>query len=235
MAVVVVHRRRGLVAFATLRTGEREALDLLVAVLLFAPLVNLASGNSTTATARFVFLLYPVVLVLVAAIPLPQQLRRAPVPSLLAGVALVGLLGHTWLGARWFIARDDGGHEVLTGQVVTDDGAEVLAAWLRDAGVRTAYADYWLAYPVDWFADGDVSVEPLYERRFPSISAAVLADPSPALIVSGDEVGAVRRALAERGVGYQEQLVAGWWVFTNVSPGVHLEPAATVADALAAS
>lgn len=230
LAVLAVRRRHALGRFVRLQAQQRQPLDLLIAVLVTAPLVLLASGTSTEATARFVFVVYPVVAVLAASAPVPAVIHRRPILGVLP---VVLLLAHTVVGARWLIAADDGGHETFTGAVVRSEDVEAVLAALRSADVSTAYADYWLAQPLTWASGGDVLVEPIYQRRFEHVSRAVARDPRPALVVSDREVADLRRALADSGLDGRFLRAGEWWVVTGPAIQAPLPEAPTIADAIA--
>ena len=179
-------------------------------------------------------MLHGVLPVLLAAVPLPRVARAGRRPVALAGTALLVLAAHTWVGAARLISQGDGAHKADRQEVRLDDLGAVVAA-LEDAGEATAYADYWLAHPLNWEADGAVLVESAHTRRFRHVSEAVAADPSPALVVGGREIRRVRDALDDRGATYHAEVVAGWWVVTRIEPGIHLPPHRTVADGIRAA
>jgi len=235
LGAAIHHRRRGLLAVLALRTEERCGLDLLLLVLATAPVLFVLSGTATTATARFAYVLYPVLLLLLAAIPVPAWTTSwLTGRELAAGFVLASGL-HTLLGAQLLIDQDDGGHPVQSGQVVRSSDVDEVVAALRREGIRAAYADYWLAHPLTWRADGEVLVESLITRRLPEVSAAVSADPAPALVVPGAEVAAVTAALQERGSTYSTTSVAGWWIVSDIRPAVRPGFALTMPDAIRGS
>jgi hypothetical protein len=236
VGVAVSRHRDALLAIVRLRIDGRHGVALLLLALVVLPLLYVQSGVATEATAQYAFVLYAVLPVLVAALPTPTTWIREPADATVAGVLLVVAFAlHTVVGAAWTIGRDDGGREAAAGQVVVPEDLGAVVDALVAAGAHTAYADYWLANPLTWEADGRVVVDALFTRRFPDISAAVEADPSPALVVAHEEVGDLRDALAERGATYDVQLVRDWGVFTGIEPGVHLPWTNSVVEAVRAA
>lgn len=232
VAALVVRHRHALAGFIGLRLGDREPFDLLVATACTAPVVLLLSGTSTEATARFLFVLYPVTAVLLAGVPVPGAVRRQPI---LATLPVLLLLGHTVLGAHRLIAPDDGGHETLTGAVVRSGDVDQILDLLGRERVTTAYADYWLAQPLTWASDGGVLVEPLYERRFEHVTRAVAGDDAPALIIPDVELAGTRRAMRVADLDGTFLRAGDWWVVTGAAVDGPLPVAPTIADALSAS
>lgn len=234
LVVALVRRRRGIAAILKLEPVERHGADLLLLVLAIVPVLAIASGASTNAAARFLFVTYPVVLVLLASVPVPRSLRGTSFPAVAAGLAVLALAGHTWLGVQWLIAEDDGGRPDLLGRSITAEQVDGILHALEAADAEVAYADYWVAHPVTWRADGNVVVESVYQHRFPHISAIAHAHPSPAFVVPADEVKLLRDHLEDRGVRFRAtEAVGGWWVFTDVVPGLHPTTAPTVTHGLA--
>lgn len=232
LAMLVVRRRRSLGAILRLRTTGRDGRDLLILVLAIIPLLAAGAGASTNAAARFLFVTYPVVIVLVAAIPVPRAVRGTWFPSAAAVLLVAAFAAHTWVGARWLIAEDDGGYPDLLGTYFTEDDADAVLAALRAAGSDVAYADYWVAQPLTWRADGDVLVEPVYQKRFAHVSAAARRASSPAFVVDADEADELMRYLDDRGVDHRILEAQEWRVFTDVTPAQHPERAPTVLDGL---
>jgi len=231
VGAAVFARRRGIASLMRLSIDGATGTDLLLLVLLAMPVLYVQTGYPPA--ARYLFVLWGVIAVLMASVPTPRSWVRTRQD---AGVAMVlmllVLLSHTVIGAVRFIAPDDGGHVAAEGQVVVNEELGPVVDALVERGERTAYADYWLANPLNWEADGAVLFESLVTRRFPHISQAVESDPSPALVVAAAEIEPVSAALADRGARYDLTVVSGWGLFTGIEPGVHVGWTGNLAEAL---
>lgn len=217
-----VGRRRHGILRVLLRREPREPVDLLLLVVLLLPLFFLGSGSATSATARYVLVGMSVVPVLLAAVPAPRWLPNRSARAVAAAAAVLVFATHTVVGTRREISADDGGHIAAGGQFVDgrvlDDVVEALVA----DGASAAYADYWLAQPLAWEAQDRLLVEPFTSRRFPHVTLAVQADPSPAIVAGTSEVDGVRERLGALGRSFREREVAGWHLFTRITPAIHL-------------
>lgn len=217
----VVNRSAGIGRILRLRAEERSGIDLLVLVVAVSPLFFIQSG-SIVDNPRYLFVLYGVVPVLVAAVPSPRRwLPEREDRWIAAGVVVFALALHTFVGAQQDIADDDGGEQTRAGQRVRSEELGPVVDALVAAGARTAYADYWLAQVLQWEAGDRLVVEPLYTKRFPHASTAAGADPSPALVVAANEAEGVAEALTRRGSTFEVSEAAGWWLFTSIEPGQH--------------
>jgi hypothetical protein len=103
-------------------------------------------------------------------------------------------------------------------RVLSEDlpaAADVLAR----EGVRGVYADYWLAYPLQYLSGGRLVVAPLAYDRFPDGSARVAADPAAAFAAPvGPPADALQAALERRGSTFRRRDVGSVALFTGVSP-----------------
>jgi hypothetical protein len=232
LGAAVVARAGGIGRIVRLRRDERAPLDLLLLAVVAAP-VLFVQTNAAMDDARYLFMLYGIVPILLAAAPGPRGWLQRRDDRLIAGVLVVlAVAANTALSAQRAIDDDSGGGVVRSGQQVRIEDLDEVVDALVAAGARTAYADYWLAQVLRWEADDEVIVEALYTKRFPDATEAVEADPSPALVVAGSEAAAVRDGLAALGASFDEQVVAGWAVFTSIDPGVHPEFTLHLADEL---
>ena len=68
-----------------------------------------------------------------------------------------------------------------------------VAAGLRGAGITHAYADYWVAYVVDFVSGGSVTASPLGSVRSPAIADQVAAAARPAWLFTGPTPADARR------------------------------------------
>jgi hypothetical protein len=234
-ALLVLLAFGALGAAITRRRRPWQRLDVLLLALVLAPVALAASRVTGTEPqpARVVFVLYAAVPILVAALPLPGVLRRRRWGAdAAAALAVAALLAHTVAGVRRDIDRDAGGAATISGQRVRTEDLEPVVDALVAAGARTAYADYWLANTLEWVAGDRLLVESTYTKRFPSATRQAAADPSPALVVplaEGDEVASDLRRL---GSSFDRRVVAGWVLFTAVTPGQHPAEAFSVSAGL---
>ncbi len=209
-------RRRGLVALVTLRRGPREPVDILLLAFLVAPLIYVASDFTFyTGTPRYLFTLYPAFAVLLAAAALSGSPRwRLPVAvASLAAVAVLSL----W-NAHDSTKVEAGAFTIVGGGRVFADDVPKAADALRAKGIDSAYADYWLAYPLGFAGEGHLAVSPFTNSRFPDLDADVARDPAPAYVApTGPAADIVENALRERGITYEKTQVASLTLFTDLS------------------
>ena len=233
LGAAVVRRAPGLWAVLTGRRDRRTGLDLVLLAAVAAPVLFVQAAAAGSGATRYVFVLYAVMPILLAAVPLPRFVRRWRWGPEAAAVAVLLVVLHQTVT----IAGDDVRHEA--GGAVTDSGQRVRSEDLEhvvdalvDAGARTAYADYWLAQVLEWRAGDRLVVETIYSKRFPHATRAAARDPSPALVVARNEADDVADALRRRDATFDQQEVEGWILFTNVSPGQHPREAFVMAEAL---
>ena len=222
-------------AVAARWSRRREPLDVLLLAVLLTPAGLLASRATGTEphAGRVVFVLYAVVPILLAAIPLPAVVRRRRWGAdAVAVVAVAAVLAHTVAGVRRDVRLDAGGATTISGQRVRTEHLAPVVDALVAAGARTAYADYWLANTLEWVAGDRLLVEATYTKRFPHATRQARADPSPALVVPLDEGDDVAADLRRLGSSFDRREVAGWVVFTGVTPGQHPAEAFTVSAGL---
>lgn len=209
-------RRRGLLRLVTLRTDGRAPVDVLLLAFLIAPVIYVSSDFTFyTGTPRYLFTLYPAFAVLLAAAALGGGARwRMPVAA--TTLAVVGLLC-LWNAHK--ATEGPGGAFTIVGggRVVADDVPKAADA-LRARGVSSAYADYWLAYPLAFAGGGDLAVSPFTNSRFPSLDEEVAEDPAPAYVApTGPAADIVETALRSRGITFQKTIVASLTLFTDLS------------------
>lgn len=204
-AAAGIRRRHGLRALVTLRPAERRPPDLLLLAVPVAGVLYLGSSYTWyTAEPRYLFVLYPVLALGLAAL-LPTTGRAGRWAPVLA-VGLTAALATGTLEAR----------------ISSDSGSELAraAAFLAAAGQNRAYADYQLAYPLSYHQGSKVTAVPFGANagRFPDLRRAVVADPRPAYAVSGVTVRRLTDALARHGVRYRMTRFGRISTFTDLQP-----------------
>ena len=204
LAAAVWHRRRGLWALVTLREGGRRPIDAVLLAFLVAPPLYVATRATWfTAEPRYLFTLYPALAVgLAAAVTALRPRARAPV-----GVALLAAMAALTVTNAREVARQPPLTYTLVGNGSIDmQDLPGATDDLERLGVRTAWADYWLAYPITYLSGGQVEVAPFSQSRFPHLDARVRASRSPALIApEGPAAEQIRAELAASGTRYEEQ------------------------------
>jgi len=232
----VVRRRRGLAAMARLRTdGGRAAArasdpggipgpagaarpgDALLLVALLTPVIYAAASFAWyDGEPRYLFPLYAVLPVGLAAL-VPWGRRGAGVVA----VALVGLLAASSVhGAVLTLRRDGLGPATLPAFVQTEDLPAVVDV-LEAEGVEAVYADYWLAYPLQFVAGDHVAVSSWYTPRFDDDAARVRAVPSPGWAAArGRPAEELTEALDATGARYRRREVGSVSLFLDVTPGL---------------
>ena len=210
-------RRRGLWALVTLRRDGRQPIDIVLASFLVAPLLyGLSDFTWFAGEPRYLFTLYPMLAVALAALAMSAP-RRAVATAL--GVALVGI---TLALSAVQIDRGldhDGFPPLQDGGVsYTEDLPEVAEA-LGQEGVTEAYSSYWLAYPLVYASEGDLAVSPYTDPRFPDIDAEVAASPAPPAFVvpQGEAEAQVRGGLEALGTDFRVRHVDRFAVFLDLS------------------
>lgn len=217
LAAAVWYRRRGLLALVTLREGTRRPIDAILLAFLIAPPLYVATRATWfTAEPRYLFTLYPVLAVaLAAAVAALSPRARAPV-----GLALLGVMAALTVTN----AREATRQPPLTYTLVGNGSIDMkdlpgATDELERLGVRTAWADYWLAYPITYLSGGQVEVAPFSQSRFPHLDERVRASRSPALIApEGPAAEQIRAELAASGTRYDEQRARQLVVFSGLDP-----------------
>ena len=183
-------RRLGLWALARGSRTRREPIDLLLLVFVALPVFWLASRFAFFAgEPRYLQPIAPMISIGLAAL-VPRETRTAAIAvgaTLLAALALV-----TGLAVNKVFALPD-----QVGGVAERCLPQVVSA-LQGKGVRSAYADYWVAYPLQWEADRKLTFAPTYASRFPDLTAQVDADPHAAYVAPvgpvADKIAAALKA-----------------------------------------
>lgn len=139
---------------------RRPPLLLAVALLSFPFLYALFPGAGYVGEGRYGFFATPFLALAIA------WLARHPVRMLAVVLAAVVLTvpAVDLIGAEW------------------PEHVDADLAALEREGVDMAWADYWIAYRLDFLAGGDLVASPLLSRRDDAAFAAVAADPTPAFL-----------------------------------------------------
>lgn len=218
------HRRRGLWDLLRLRRGRRKPIDLILLGLAITPILySLSPFTWFIAEPRYLFTAYPFVAIAVAAGLLAirvSEFRVAAVTTVLIGSTFIPsvALADALKGPGTIIAT-------RSGALYTED-LPLVDRVLQDEGVRTAYANVWLAGPLQFSMRGEVLVGSGWWTQFPDAERAVRQSRSPAVVVPTEPAAAeVRRLLEGSGRTFRETPAGRFTVFTRITPGWH--PAST--------
>jgi hypothetical protein len=222
LAATLWFRRRGLLDLALLRRGRRKPIDLLLVCAVLTPLLYAQSSAARNTFPGYMYPLYAVVPVLLAAVPVPAALRRVRwLPATMALGLVVALAGSCWLTARAFWDRGEYVVPLGTGERIPTDQLPAVVDALVAEGARSVFADYWLANPMQFLAKGRLVVSSSYTYRFPALTAAAKADPAPALVVpAGPRADALRAAIITAGSIARERRIQDLVLFTGIRPGL---------------
>ncbi len=209
-------RRMGLWDMLTLRMTRRRPVDVVIlAFLITPPIYAFAKFTWYAGEPRYLFTLYPLLAIGLAAgvFALTGRARMVMAIVLVAASALV--LGRTMqqlLPAGLATAS-------VSGQLVPSEDAPTLAADLKAKGVRSVFADYWVAYPLQ-FAGGDAFVvTPNGSSHFPAYDARSYADPDAVIVApTGAMADATRAQLQATGRRFQTATVARYTIFSRIAP-----------------
>ena len=178
--VAIYVRRRGVFATLRLAQGDRQPIDLLLVAFLVLPFLWIMSEFAWYGgEPRYVMPLAPLL-----SIGLAGLAGAASRYAILCGLALLLLVGGATTIALDHV-RDSGGGGIVTadGRIYTECMNDVVET-LKAEQVRSVYADYWVAYTLQFFAGDDLAVAPTYVSRFDDLTATVERDPSPAYVVA---------------------------------------------------
>ena len=177
----VVVRRRGLLAVLSLRRDGREPIDLILLIFPFAVALYLISPYTFfTGSPRYLFALYPVFAVALAAtatVAAEQISAKWPRQGARVALAFGGVL-LVALGSVDTVTSDMhflGGSRGYT----TDLQLRQAVRFLQAQGDQYVYGEYWTAMPAYYFAAGtDLRIAAWdFGFRFADVLAAVNAAP----------------------------------------------------------
>jgi hypothetical protein len=227
LAAALWFRRRGLLDMLLLRRERREPVDLLIFCVVLTPVLYAQSAAARNTFPGYMYPLYAVMPVMLAAVPLPAVLRRRWLPVSLAAGVVMASAGLCWLTARQFWDRGEYVVPLNTGERIPTDQLPAVIDALVAEGARTVFADYWIANPMQFLAEGRLVASSTSTYRFPAITAAAKADPSPALVVpAGPRADALRDAIIAAGSIARERRIGDLALFTGIRPG--LAPTETI-------
>ena len=209
-------RRRGVHALVRGRAVDRQPIDALLLAFALIPFFWLPSRlGAIVPEPRYLLALAPAfAIALVALVP------RRPRVELAGCVALV-LATATLTAVSIDRVADRGGNApVITHNVpVTTDPLRKLAPELERRGIGAVYADYWIAYVLQFYAGDSLAVEAESSSRFADLGERVRRDPSPAYVtLAGPPADTVERTLGEEGATYRTLTVGGATAFYDVRP-----------------
>ena len=209
-------RRWGLWDLVTLREGRRRPVDVVVLTFLIAPFIYAASTYTWFAgEPRYLFGLYPFLAVGIAAGVFafrgrPRLILAILVPAL-SGIILIGTVRSVYLRGGEFTSADGG-------LIYTEDLPAVAQA-LEERGVTGAYADYWVANPLQFFGEDRIAVASTTINHFPAVVAEVNDTSDPAVVsVTGPGADGMRANLQSSGRGFKEDEVGRFTIFWGINP-----------------
>ena len=217
LAGALAYRWRGLLDLVLLRTANRSPIDVvLLGFILFAIPYGFSAYTIYTAEPRYLYTLYPLL-----ALALAWGVSRVPRPVITTlGIGLVAVI--LIMTITTMQAAD--AHGETTGHVnhmpiLTRDMPAVATALLRN-GAHSLYANYWLAYPIAFAADGAIAVSPAPGAdRFHDLAAEVARDPDPAFAAPiGPPADELQTAIAASGATAQRINVRSIAIFVHVTP-----------------
>ena len=209
-------RRWGLWDLVTLREGRRRPIDVLVLTFLIAPFLYAASTYTWFAgEPRYLFALYPFLAIGIAAAVFAFRGTPRVVLALgitaLSAVLLIGTIRSVYLRGGEFTNADGG-------LIYTEDLPEVARA-LDERGADTAYADYWVANPLQFFGEGRIAVASTGINHFPDVLERANRDRDPAVVsVTGPGSDAMRKGLTESGRRFKDAQVGRFTIFWDITP-----------------
>lgn len=189
-----------------------RALFLLVLVVLCGVAAVSVSGRSDLVEPRFLFPLYGAFAILFAFSVC--RLFRDRLAGRVLAVTLLTLALYT--AVRGFVVADL--HRVSLDR--TNDGSlEDLISELRNRGLRSVYASYWVAYRLAFESNEAIIGTPFGEHRTQRIDRyrrQADADPRPAFVLSGAEGAQLAGFFNPRNVDYREFSLGPFRVFYDV-------------------
>ncbi len=207
VAVALRRRRETLLPLLRLKPVGREPIDIVLLAFALAPFFYIPSRFSTYAgEPRYLFGLYPLLPIGIAAL-LPERQRLTA--SAAAVTALLATSSYLALSRTPPPSPSSGDLQLAT-------------TTFRQADVRNIYADYWLAYPLQFTAGSRLSVAPLTTRRFSRAESAVDTAKAPGYLTrAGTETQRFKNTLKALHVRYHEQPAGHLRLFLKLIPPLH--------------
>ncbi len=209
-------RRWGLWDLVTLRSTRREPIDIVVLAFVVAPFLYAASSYTWySGEPRYLYTLYPFLTIGVAAAVFALHGRARIVMA-----AIVIMVGAVLLLGTMKAVYDRGGEISVAdgGLVYTEDLPQVADA-LEARGITSAWADYWVANPLQFFGGDALNVASTSINHFPGSLAAAKRDPKAAVVsVTGPGADGVRAALQKAGRRFQQATAGRFTIFWGITP-----------------
>jgi len=223
IAAATWHRRRGLWHLVTLRADRCKPIDLILLTFLITPVLYAASPFTWfTGEPRYLFVLYPF-----AAAAFVTGVMAIRVREFRMAATVTALLGAAFLPATALaeVARTGGAIiTVNTGVLYVEDLPEVADAMVRE-GVTTAYANYWIAGPLQFATGNRVQVAAGNWTQFPEIDEQVRRSARTAIVVPTlPGAGKVRPILVGSGRTFREFSAGRFTVFADINPPWRVPP-----------
>lgn len=217
IVAVALLRWRTMLRLVTFRPGAEPADVLLLAALLMPPMYVVSSFAFLTEEPRYLFVVYGLLPVALAAL---VPWRRGAV-AVVVEVVLVALMAlSTADGVRVTYSNDGLGPNTRLSRVQSEDLPAVVDA-LEQEGVREVWGGYWLAHPLAFVADHRVTAGSWEAPRFQEDFDAVMASANPAYAaptgVDADELAA---ALTAAGATFRTRQVESVTLFLDITPAV---------------
>ena len=193
-AVGLWWRRSGIVAMLRLSPRGRAPIDPILLAFLFLPVLWLAARFAWFAgEPRYLEPLAPAAAIGLAAL-LPRVGSR--LPAIVGMALLAAAVSVTALSIHTVSPAVHAGLFVQNASVRTQCLPRIVDA-LDARHIRSAYADFWLAYPLQFQAGERLAIAPTYASRFPDLTARADSDPHAAYIAplgpGADEVATALR------------------------------------------
>ena len=231
LVLAVCVRRAGLRDMIMLRTTRRQPIDMVLAGMVLCPIVYALSPFAWLRTEpRYLFTLYPLAAIAVAAavVAVPPGRVRSTLAPILAGAIVLGF------GATAVAQMNGAPRAIVTnlGEVAPAD-IDAAVRGLDAAGVRTAYANYWLAGPIQFASEDRISVATGAWTQLPAVEQAVRRSAAPAIIVpTGAGTASITSRLRANGHRFDVLRFGTITVVTSIAPLWHPQPTDPVFGAL---
>lgn len=209
-------RRMGLWDMVTLRLKRRRPVDMVIlAFLITPPIYAFAKFTWYSGEPRYLFTLYPLLAVGLAASVFALAGRARMVVAIILVAASALILGRTMqqLLPNGFVIQS------VSGQIIVPEDAPAVADALRKDGIRSVFADYWVAYPLQFAGGNDLAVTPNGSSQFPALDAQTFRDPNAAIVApTGAMADNTRNQLKTTGHTFREQTVTSYTIFSHILP-----------------
>jgi 4-amino-4-deoxy-L-arabinose transferase-like glycosyltransferase len=218
LGVAVWLRRRGLWSLLTIQRSNRMPIDIVILTFLITPFIYAASSFTWfVQEPRYVFTLYPYLAIALAAAAFAV---RAPTMRVTVAVCLVAASA-LLLGTALVRANTSGaGMYSADGSPVHSHEAPAVLSKMQRLGIRHAYANYWIAAPLQFTAGASPVVAPLDAGTTTGHTLAVVArEASPAVIAAdGPSAITTEDTLRRGGHAFTRHPVGHFVIFSDIAP-----------------